>query len=318
MDLDARDRKLVCLLDQDARRPLSHLAKQLHISKQAARQRILKMRAAGIISSPYALINMLALGQVRGRLWIRLQMAGPGVEKEMLEFARQQKNTGSAASLTGAYDFLVTYWSRSITDFKASADEFLYRFSGCVKEHDVSFITCGHEFSVRSLAPEVRSAESLAKETGQVELDGTDRKVLAVLAQDAGLSALEIGNITGIGPKTVYYRMRRLEERRVILGYRLGINYRKMGYAQYKFFLTFSNPDAKKLRKVFAYLKEIPELVSITESVGPADLEFDIAVPSANRMQEILVGFRNGFAGLIRDYKYAETMEASAIRYIPD
>ncbi len=49
MDLDARDRKLLCLLDQDARRPLSHLSKKLNISKQAVRQRVVKLRAAGII-----------------------------------------------------------------------------------------------------------------------------------------------------------------------------------------------------------------------------------------------------------------------------
>ncbi len=108
MDLDARDKKLVCLLDQDARRPLSHLSKKLKISKQAVRQRILRMRAAGIISPPYATVNALAFGKIQAHLWVRLYAGGAEIERMMAGFAKRQKEAGSLTTLAGAYDLMLT------------------------------------------------------------------------------------------------------------------------------------------------------------------------------------------------------------------
>lgn len=309
MDLDARDKKLVCLLDQDARRPLSHLSKELKISKQAVRQRILRMRAAGIISPPYAIVNTLAFGKIWAQLWVRLYAGGAEIEREMAEFAKRQKGAASLTTLAGAYDLLLTFWPETLGGFRKLSDEFLFRFSERIKEHAVSFVTARHDFSCRVFEPGVESVESAISEREMVKLDETDRKILNALAANADLSAGEIGKATGIEPKTVYYRIKKLEEEGLILNYRLRINYRELGHGQYKFFLVFNKLNERKTAKIFAFLKGLLELVYISEVVGPADLEFEVVVPSTKRLHEIINELRGAFPDLIMDYKYAEIRE---------
>jgi DNA-binding Lrp family transcriptional regulator len=318
MMLSSRDKRLICLLDQNARQPLTELARKMRMSKQGVGQRIKKLRADGIIQSSYAVINTLATGRLWMRVWIKLQMVSPKVEKEIVDFSKNQPTIAWVIPLTGAYDFVLIYWPKTIGEFKPIFDAFLMKFSSYVKEHIVSIIASGHDFSNRMWAPDLEAVESTVQETAPQKLDAKDQKILKILSQDAGWSVPEIGKMTGIDPKTVYYRIKKLEERKIILNYRIKLNYEKLGCTWYKFFLIFANTTQKERARLFTTLKQIPELIYITESVGMADLEFEIVVGSANRMQEILMELRSEFSEMIKDYEMVEIGKPAVIRYFPD
>jgi Lrp/AsnC family leucine-responsive transcriptional regulator len=50
-------------------------------------------------------------------------------------------------------------------------------------------------------------------------IDDTDRKILAILQEDARTSNAEVARRIGMAPSAVFERIRKLEERRVIEGY---------------------------------------------------------------------------------------------------
>jgi DNA-binding Lrp family transcriptional regulator len=318
MELTSRDKRLICLLDQNARRPLSEIAKRMRVSKQAVGQRIRKLRQEGAIQSSYAVINTISAGRLWIRVWIKLQMVSPKTEGEIIGFAKRQPQIAWVMPLTGAYDLLLIYWSKSIGEFKGIFDTFLASYSSHVKAHEVSIIAIGHDFSHRMWAPDLCVTESVVQEIGPVKIDAKDRKILGVLSENADLSVPQIGERAGIDPKTVYYRIRRLEAQKVILNYHVRINYEKIGYSWYKFFLNFANMSPKKKARLFSYLRQMPELVYITEPVGVADLEFEVVVGSANRMQEILLRLRSEFSDMIKDYEMVEVGKPALIRYFPD
>jgi DNA-binding Lrp family transcriptional regulator len=318
MELSSRDKRLICLLDQNARRPLAEIAKKMRVSKQSVGQRIKKLRAEGAIQSSYAVINTLATGRLWVRIWIKLQTVSPKIEQEIVEFSKKQPMIAWVIPLTGTYDFVLIYWPRTIGEFKPVFDLFLAKFSPYVKEHNVSIIAIGHDFSHRAWAPDLDLVESIVQETETQMLDAKDQKILKILAQNADYGVPEMGKMTGIDPKTVYYRIKKLEARRMILNYRVKINYEKIGYAWYKFFLVFANNTPAKKTRLFAFLRQIPELIYITEPVGIADLEFEIVVGSVNRMQEILMQLRSEFSDMIKDYDMVEIGKPALIRYFPD
>ena len=66
------------------------------------------------------------------------------------------------------------------------------------------------------------------------------------------------------------------------------------------------------------FLRQIPELIYITEPVGIADFEFEVVVGSVNRMQEILMQLRSEFSDMIKDYEMVEIGKPALIRYFPD
>jgi len=61
-------------------------------------------------------------------------------------------------------------------------------------------------------------------------IDEMDRRILSLLQQDARLPNAEIARRVGMAPSATLERLRKLEERGVILGYELRLDPRKLGY----------------------------------------------------------------------------------------
>ena len=60
-------------------------------------------------------------------------------------------------------------------------------------------------------------------------IDEMDRRILSLLQQDARLPNAEIARRVGMAPSATLERLRKLEERGVILGYEVRLNPRKLG-----------------------------------------------------------------------------------------
>lgn len=64
-----------------------------------------------------------------------------------------------------------------------------------------------------------------------VELDSYDRKILALLQENARISLTEIGRRIHLTSPAISERVKRLEEARVIEGYAARVNLRALGYS---------------------------------------------------------------------------------------
>lgn len=60
-------------------------------------------------------------------------------------------------------------------------------------------------------------------------VEETDRKILALLAQDGRMSFTELGRGTGLSTSAVHQRVKRLEQRGLIRGYGATIDYDQLG-----------------------------------------------------------------------------------------
>jgi len=62
MDLDKKDRLIIKALQQDARRSLSSLGRQIALSQPAVSERVKKLEEAGVIAGYSARIDLAAIG----------------------------------------------------------------------------------------------------------------------------------------------------------------------------------------------------------------------------------------------------------------
>src|SRR6266545_4345972 len=93
-------------------------------------------------------------------------------------------------------------------------------------------------------------------------IDVLDRKILNILQENARTSNAEIARQVGLAPSAVFERIRKLEERRVIRGYRADINPKVLGLAQLAFTFVRSNvrPGGVETGEKLA---EIPEILEV-------------------------------------------------------
>jgi len=64
---------------------------------------------------------------------------------------------------------------------------------------------------------------------GQIDVDGTDLEIIALLERDGRLTLAEIGKKVSLSPPAVKRRLDRLEAEGVITGYSAQVDYAKLG-----------------------------------------------------------------------------------------
>ncbi|MBT9391760.1 AsnC family transcriptional regulator [Hymenobacter sp. NST-14] len=119
------------------------------------------------------------------------------------------------------------------------------------------------------------------------ELDDTDRKILALLIEDAKMPYTEIARKVHVSGGTVHVRMARLEELGIVLGATLKIDYQKLGYGV-RAFLGIYLQKSSVYEGVVKQLYEIPEVVSIDFTTGTYGIFARLICRDTNHLREVL------------------------------
>lgn len=116
------------------------------------------------------------------------------------------------------------------------------------------------------------------------ELDGYDRKILALLQDNARLNFSEIGRRIHLSSPAVAERVRRLEEARVIAGYGTRLNLRALGYSFEAFIsITVDSHDA-----LDAWAAAHPEVLALHATTGSHCAIMRLAVTAPEHLQALL------------------------------
>ncbi|MCW2850987.1 MAG: Lrp/AsnC family transcriptional regulator [Nocardioides sp.] len=123
------------------------------------------------------------------------------------------------------------------------------------------------------------------------DLEATDRKILELLARDGRMSFTDLGKATGLSTSAVHQRVKRLEQRRLILGYGATINHDEIGLPLTAFIsirpIDPSQPDDCPER-----LRDIPEIESCWSVAGEESYILKIRVPTPADLEDLLARVR--------------------------
>jgi len=110
-----------------------------------------------------------------------------------------------------------------------------------------------------------------------LNLDGTDLRILAELAENSKASFVELGRKLGLHPNVVGYRVNRLEDSGIIREYTTLIDFSKLGLSE-QVLVAANFPSAGSRDDILKQISEIPGTVNIISSLSsPEGLLFIVA-----------------------------------------
>ena len=102
-------------------------------------------------------------------------------------------------------------------------------------------------------------------------LDAIDRKILKYLIKNARMPFLEIARECGISGAAIHQRIRKLDEAGVILGSRLIVDPKMMGFDVCAF-VSITLKDPQLLQPMVDQLKKVPEIVECHFVTGKGNI----------------------------------------------
>jgi DNA-binding Lrp family transcriptional regulator len=121
------------------------------------------------------------------------------------------------------------------------------------------------------------------------DLDDTDRALLRLLAEDAGLSASVLGQRVGLSQPAAWRRVQRLERAGVLAGRRLDLDLAKLGFEVTVFLgVKLGTKGRVSLADFERAVSAIPEVQTVEHVLGLYDYRLRVAARDIADFERVL------------------------------
>ncbi len=297
LKLDKTDWKILEILDWNGRIPINAIARAVNANKDVVAYRIRKLEEAGIIIRYYPILDMHKLGYYTSRLYFDLEEIDEREEKAFIEFLDKEIHAGVIFRMDYPYRYGILLWTRSIFDIEKVIIAIKRRFGKIVIRYNYTLFCTfrvypkdylfekGYHTSYRSLEPQEK-----------VDYDNNDYQILKELAKDARLSTVQIAKNLTIPQTTVSNKIKNLEKRGIIMGYRAEIEFIKLGYINY--FLEIYLETNENLAQIEAWVNVHKNVVWLQKIIGTCDIEVEVEVKDRVELEVLLNELRAKFKNI--------------------
>ncbi|HEX2058142.1 MAG TPA: Lrp/AsnC family transcriptional regulator [Actinomycetota bacterium] len=121
-------------------------------------------------------------------------------------------------------------------------------------------------------------------------MDATDRRIVALLEQDARLTYGEVGKRVGLAASSVHDRVRKLERAGVLRGYRADVDFAAVGLPITAFVSLALRPSSPA--DIPGRVAEFPLVESVYSVAGDNSYVLVVRAPSTTALEELLDALR--------------------------
>jgi Lrp/AsnC family transcriptional regulator, leucine-responsive regulatory protein len=310
--------RILAALSLDARATFSDIADRLGLSRQQVKYHFDQLEAQKIIENCYAILNVVRLGYLYHRVLIRLANVPPETEREILDYFARHPRVGWVIEHQGPWHIALVIWTHSMSEFELALDEMLSDVGRDVADKLISFSAKTIHLKKKFLTGEPDDTTLVVGgNVPEVALDELDYEILGVITKSARKSYREIGLMLSVSPKVVKYRMQRMINAGVILGFDVKLDHKMLGFTHHKVFLKLANISSDSIDDLTEHLLKLTNTTCITKSIGFSDLEFEVMVRDNSELHATLKDIRYAFPDLIREESSLIVSREAYVNYLP-
>lgn len=313
--LDIKDKKLLALLEQNARYSNSQLGKKIRLSKPAVEYRLQRLIDQKTIFNFYTLVNFNALGYSAYKLYFKLQDATLEDETAIVNYWLRQDNVVWVASLRGRWDVAVTILASSNNQFGQILSRFMNSYAHFILEKDVFLV----EYS-----PMYLDKQDFAKKeyvygvpTTPIQLDHIDHKILKELSKNSRMHIVDLAVKTKLSRDIITYRIKKMLKEKTIIAFKIFPDYVTIGKNFYKLIIRTKNIDErleKALKEYSSIHRSSPQFIKL---IGSFDIEIELITDTEDELYRILADIRKKFSSIIREYDIIRIIKTYKYDFYP-
>jgi DNA-binding Lrp family transcriptional regulator len=313
-EVDAKDRKIMYELDLNARQSESEIARRVGLSRESVRYRIDRLESRGYILGYITIVNGVKLDQRWFRTLLKFRNLTPEKDKEITEWL--MKKSGWLFKVEGPWDMSSGILAETIYEYRDLIEGFLEKYNQYIEKHEFSVCVidwiCTKDLLIQN---KKRTEKPLLigyardEERTIEKLDETDLKVLRAVLTEARKKTVDIARETGLTEMIVRHRMKKMQDRGIILGYKPRIDLRLLGYEVFNVRFTLVDYTAQERATMFEYIKQNPAVNVVSEYVPSKGVEMIIRAKGLPALYKEIGKIREKFSKIIRDYEFMHYVE---------
>jgi len=302
--LDLTDRKILAELDKNCRIPNSILAKKVNKSRESVKYRIQQLQNKGIIQRFITSINPNKLGFYMFKVYLKLDNIFDEREK-FFEELKQNKDIYWLGISDGVFDCVFAILSTSTTDYYEKINFLLSKWRHLIISKVLGTMVDTRQYNKKFFLNDSDGKYDIwGGDIVKNEIDKTDIEIINILANDARIPLTELTRKINSTIEIIKRKIKKLEEKGIILGYRIAIDFNKLGLEFFKAIIYFKSLSEKDEKALFEWMRTNPNSLYYIRSLAPWEAEFEFAVENYQKFNEIINDLRKKFPNVIRNYEH--------------
>jgi DNA-binding Lrp family transcriptional regulator len=285
--LDVKDMKLLALLREDSRMPVSGLSKRVGMNRDTVTYRVRRMEQLRVIRKHYAEIDRSVFGYFVCKVFMVLDEVSLQRQRELMQELRQHPNTEALLEYNDKWDVQWRLLAKDLEELDTILMRISTKYSDIISERDTLVV--------------VRWGK--ARSSAVKSFDATDLAILRLLADDARTSAVDIAKRIEIGPDAVIKRIKRLKETGIIKRFTIITDPQRMGRQWYTIAVQMKQFDERYQQRVLEFVRTTPAVARCVKTVGTWDILAYIAVGSTSEFHRIFKEFKAVLSPDVRNYE---------------
>lgn len=296
--LDLIDRKILYELDINSRIPITQLAKKIRQSRETTTYRINNLTKKGIIRKFVTMINPAKLGYSIYKMYFKFQNITREKEQEAIKWLINNKYIYWVAVAKGRWDLNITIFAKDIHMFEEIMSDFITKYGQYISEQEFNTTL---KVGIMSKDWIIQNHKTYSKisyvgeEITNSDIDQKDVEILRIIANNARMPAIDIAKKINSTQKIVLYRLKQLENKRIILGYTASLNLEVLDMQFFKATISFNVLQEKTKQKIIEYCRNDPNINFLIFCVGALPVELEIIVHNNNQFYDVMDRFKETF-----------------------
>jgi len=306
--IDNIDRRILFELDKNCRISDNQIAKLVGRSRESVGYRIKQLQRKGILQGFLTSINPSKYGYMFFKLYFQLANI-PKERERFFEYMKKLPGLYWVGINDGVWDTHATLYARNVKEFYKIKNQIYSEFRNLIIKRDTGVLVNVRQYKKKYLIengdkiPDYESYVMFSDDTIPNKIDELDRKILNTLLNNARIPLVDLAKQTGSTVDIVRNRMKKLQEKGIILQYRIAVDHSKLGYEFFKAFLYFNNLSEEDEKKLFEYAKGHPSIIYLIRQVSSWDVELELVCKSYEEFTSIMNDIRGRFATSLRNYE---------------
>jgi DNA-binding Lrp family transcriptional regulator len=208
------------------------------------------------------------------RLYVSFQNTNTEKELEIQKYLKEKKEVTVLAVCLTKYDLMVSVVVKSIYDFQDFWTAFKTIYKEYIHRENISIFTKVIRFTRGYLNKDKESFE--LQKTELQKISELQKKILKELSKNTRISAVEIAKNLNENARTIAQNIKMLSKNKIVLGYGLDIDLRRLNRQYYKFNVILNSyQNLQKLKQITAIHSSV---IFYNETIGNFDFEIDVEV----------------------------------------
>ncbi len=304
MDFDVKDRKLLYELDNNSRQSASKIGKKIGLSPEVVNYRIKRLEKEEIITQYQLIVNLSTLNILQFKICLSFQHLKSEILKSKIEELKKIESIKWIISSKGNWDLILSCETDSMENIDELKNKILTKFGNHINKKALSILIEAQTYNRDYLIEDktlISESRIIMKKSELANIDKLDLKILKSLAKNARKPIIDIASELKQTVRVVNYRIKQLEKNKIILGYKIALNYEKIGLKFFKIFVYLDNPQKEKINSLIAYLKQNKNTIHHVKVLGNWDLEPEFEVHSEEEFNKILQEIKDKYSDIIKN-----------------